>query len=169
MSQTHEPSLPEGLRFHTILVPHDFTPESDLALARAGELAAATQGVVHLLHVLPYPAGTSFVDPTPLVWADRALLDERRAVSARLIALGDRLEAPVEPHVAIGTPAAQICETAEHVGADLIVMGTRTRRGAAALFHGSIAARTVRRATCPVLTVRASGGDPESPEASRVH
>jgi nucleotide-binding universal stress UspA family protein len=168
MPQTHQPALPEGLRFQTILVPHDFTPESDLALERAGELAAATHGVVHLLHVLPYPAGTSFADPTPLVWADRALLDEKRAVSARLIALGDRVEAPVEPHVAVGTPAAQICETAEHIGADLIVMGTRARRGVVSLFQGSIAARTVRRATCPVLTVRCCGED-ASAEAPTTH
>jgi nucleotide-binding universal stress UspA family protein len=161
MSQSHHHELPKGFQFQTILVPHDFTSESDLALERAAELAAASSGVVHLLHVLPYPAGTAFVDPTPTVWADRSLLDAKRAVSARLLALGERVAAPVEAHVAIGTPAAQICETAEHIGADLIVMGTHPRRGVS-LFQGSIAARTVRRATCPVFTLRCAASPSES-------
>jgi nucleotide-binding universal stress UspA family protein len=154
MRTTTQSSVPKGLQFRTILVPHDFTVESDVALRRAAELAGMSDGVVHLLHVLPYPAGTALVDSTPIVWADRSLLDARRSAGARLLALGDGVEAPVEAHVAIGTPAAQICETAEHIGADLIVMGTHARRGAAALFQGSVAARTVRRAVCPVLALR---------------
>jgi nucleotide-binding universal stress UspA family protein len=166
MARTHTTELPEGLRFHTILDPHDFTPESDVALERAGELASRSAGVVHLLHVLPYPAGTSFVDPTPAVWADRSLLDAKRSVGARLLALGDRVDAPVEAHVTIGTPAAQICETAEHIGADLIVMSTHARRGVASLFQGSIAARTVRRASCPVFTLRCSAAHDSPPSGT---
>jgi nucleotide-binding universal stress UspA family protein len=155
MSGLSTTKLPKGLQFRTVLVPHDFTHESDLALERAGELAALSAGVVHLLHVLPYPPGTAIADATPLVWADRSLLDARQAAAARLLALGDRLpEVPVEAHVTIGTPAAQICETALLIGADLIVMGSHSRRGMASLLQGSIAARTVRRASCPVFTVR---------------
>lgn len=151
---SHTSELPTAFRFNAILVPHDFTPESDVALERAAELAAAGNGVVHLLHVLAYPVGTSFVDPTPLVWADRALLDAKESANAKLLTLGNHVDAPVETHVAIGTPAAQICETAEHLGADLIVMSTHGRRGVAALFQGSVAARTVRRACCLVFTLR---------------
>ena len=148
-------NVPASLLFRTILVPHDLTPESDLALARAGELASLSNGVVHLLHVLPYPPGSAIADSTPFVWAERTLLDEKEAVVAKLLAVGDRVVAsPVEVHVTLGTPAAQICETAEHIRADLIVMWSEARRGLGSLLQGSIAARTVRRALCPVFTVR---------------
>lgn len=148
-----------GLQFRTILVPHDFTPESDEALERAADLALASAGAVHLLHVLPYPTDTLLAHRTPFIWADAALLDTRAAVTARLLALGARSRVPVEAHVTIGTPAAQICETAEHIGADLIVMGTHVRRGLGGRFQGSIAARTVRRARCPVLALQGPSRD----------
>lgn len=147
--------VPTNLLFRTILVPHDLTAESDLALERAGELASLSSGVVHLLHVLPVPPGSAIAVATPLFWADRKLLEEKEAVAARLLALGDRLvDTPVEVHVTIGAPAAQICETADFVHADLIVMWSDAHRGLASLLKGSIAARIVRRARCPVFTVR---------------
>jgi nucleotide-binding universal stress UspA family protein len=48
-----------------------------------------------------------------------------------------------------------ICEVAEQVSADLIVMGTHGRKRLAQLLLGSVAARTLQQASCPVLTVRA--------------
>jgi universal stress protein A len=58
--------------------------------------------------------------------------------------------------VVSGAPATAICETAEKIGADLIVMGTHGRTGIAHVFLGSVAERTIRHAPCPVLTVRGS-------------
>jgi nucleotide-binding universal stress UspA family protein len=53
-----------------------------------------------------------------------------------------------------GFPDEAIVETARQRGADLIVVGTHGRRGAARLMLGSVAARVVAGAPCPVLTAR---------------
>ena len=57
----------------------------------------------------------------------------------------------------MGEPAAEILEVARARGADLIVMGTHGRTGLEHALMGSIAERVVRRAHCPVLTVRPAG------------
>jgi nucleotide-binding universal stress UspA family protein len=53
-----------------------------------------------------------------------------------------------------GDPADAIIRTVESDGADMIVMGTHGRRGISRLLMGSVAEAVVRRAPCPVLTVK---------------
>ena len=53
-----------------------------------------------------------------------------------------------------GHPRDAILEAAEQGGYGLIVMGTHGRRGLSHLFIGSVAEQVVRRASCPVLTIR---------------
>jgi nucleotide-binding universal stress UspA family protein len=61
---------------------------------------------------------------------------------------------PWEVEVATGPPADTIIHVAYKRGADLIVMGTHGRTGLQHVLHGSVAAKVVRLALCPVLTVR---------------
>ena len=44
---------------------------------------------------------------------------------------------------------------AEEVHYDLIVMGTHGRKGLSRLLMGSVAENVVRKATCPILTLKA--------------
>ena len=53
-----------------------------------------------------------------------------------------------------GPPSECIVKCAEHENADLIVMGTRGLTGLKHVFLGSVAERTLRHATCPVMTVK---------------
>jgi nucleotide-binding universal stress UspA family protein len=53
-----------------------------------------------------------------------------------------------------GDAARTIVELADSGGFDLIVMGTHGRTGIGHLLMGSVAEKVVRRARCPVLTVR---------------
>jgi nucleotide-binding universal stress UspA family protein len=53
-----------------------------------------------------------------------------------------------------GSTAREICEQARDLGTDLIVLGTHGRSGLSRALLGSVAERVVRRAPCPVLTVR---------------
>jgi nucleotide-binding universal stress UspA family protein len=48
-----------------------------------------------------------------------------------------------------------ILRVAEEIHADLIVMGTHGRTGLGRLLMGSVAEQVVRRAPCPVLTMKA--------------
>jgi nucleotide-binding universal stress UspA family protein len=54
-----------------------------------------------------------------------------------------------------GDPASAILELEKEVRPDLIVMGTHARTGLRHMVLGSVAERTVRESTVPVLTLRA--------------
>ncbi len=56
-------------------------------------------------------------------------------------------------HVSIGAPPPQIVETAENLGADLIVVGSHGKHGLGLLL-GSTANGVLHQARCDVLTVR---------------
>jgi nucleotide-binding universal stress UspA family protein len=54
-----------------------------------------------------------------------------------------------------GNPAAEIVELAKAEDVDLIVMSTHGRTGLTRALMGSVAEVVVRRASCPVLTLKA--------------
>lgn len=62
-----------------------------------------------------------------------------------------------ETRVVDGVPAAAIVRTADELGAELVVVGTRGRTGLVRIALGSTADRVVRNAACSVLAVRLGG------------
>jgi len=78
----------------------------------------------------------------------RGLAEQKRAAEA-----AGALQ--VETQLLHGFAAGEILSFAEQGGFDLIVMGSHGRRGLIHAFLGSVAERVLRRAPCPVLTVRA--------------
>jgi nucleotide-binding universal stress UspA family protein len=138
------------LPFKTILFATDFSSTSDVAFTVAAALARDYRARVVALHVIePVRAGfsefNSYVGPEEdKGWA----LDKLHAIKSP------------SPHVTIeyrlleGDPAALISEAAAELKADLVVMGTHGRTGFTRLVMGSVAENVLRRAPCPVLTVR---------------
>ncbi|MEO8079343.1 MAG: universal stress protein [Caldimonas sp.] len=57
-------------------------------------------------------------------------------------------------HDPVGDPATTIAALATELGCELIVMGTRGLGAGAAVLMGSVAQRTVERATVPVLLAK---------------
>lgn len=141
-----------------ILVPVDFSSHSDRALRYAARLAAQTGASVELLHVVDNPvasgAWTSEVYVPDLPQMLDTLLGEanKRLTTLKSVAATEGIA--VETRVLTGQPAHTIVEHAGAGAFDLIVMGTHGRTGFSHLFVGSVAERVVRRAPCPVLTVR---------------
>jgi nucleotide-binding universal stress UspA family protein len=140
-----------------IVCPIDFSDASRAAMEVAADLSRRFGADLVLLHAYPVP-GYTFPDGSVVAspkmmqeLADQARkhLDEWRAEAEKLVgaprATGD---------TAIGEPAAEILTFAKARGADLLVMGTHGRTGLEHALMGSIAERVVRRAHCPVLTVR---------------
>lgn len=146
-------------RFTRILVPTDFGPASEAALACAREMATRFDASLHLLHVVEDAMATGVWTPEVYVGAsaevrDRLMRDaEQRLTEAIPAAERDRFRSAAE--VRVGGAAETIVEFAREKAIDLIVMGTHGRRGLAHMFLGSVAERLVRTAPCPVLTVRA--------------
>jgi nucleotide-binding universal stress UspA family protein len=140
-----------------ICCPIDFSDASRAAMEVAGDLAKRFGADLVLLHAYPIP-GYTFPDGSVVAspkmmqdLADQAQkhLEEWRADAER------QLGAPrVTAEKAVGEPAAEILKAAKEGRCDLIVMGTHGRTGIEHALMGSIAERVVRRAHCPVLTVR---------------
>jgi nucleotide-binding universal stress UspA family protein len=142
-----------------ILVPVDFSQCSWAALEHARYFAERYQATVHVLHVWETPP---YVDPrtTDDLSRPRQTLVEFVHTAAgqemkRLLAELERAES-VEVYCRLesGDPCDTIVRVAAE-GYDLVVMGTHGRKGLTHLLLGSITERVVRRARCPVLTVRA--------------
>lgn len=60
-----------------------------------------------------------------------------------------------EHRLVLGSPATAIVDLAEREGVEMIVMPTHGRTGVFRLLMGSVAEEVVRKAKCPVLTVKA--------------
>jgi nucleotide-binding universal stress UspA family protein len=135
----------------TILHPTDFSGPSDLAFRMACGLARDFGARLVVLHVAEFPANvypeaTRHEDPTlrhPALWAK---VRELRPPSAGL---------SVEHRLADGDAAEEVLRAAGETGSDLIVLGTHGRTGLKHLLMGSVAEQVVRKAPCPVLTVKA--------------
>ncbi len=133
-----------------VLVPIDFSPSSLAALRHAVELVRPQNGTVLLLHVVN-PAASGFSEAETMGGMVLARFGRR------LKNLANRLHAEglsVEPHVLIGSVEDEILAMASRRGVDLIVIGTHGRSGWGHHLLGSTAERVVRRADCPVLTVK---------------
>jgi nucleotide-binding universal stress UspA family protein len=156
----------EDDRIEVMLVKGRVAPMSKLLVAidssdaaasavRAGEkLAAESGGEILLLHVVD----PSRVLPPPEVahTYQPALAELRRSGQALLNETRLRITANVAVRLLMleGDPADTIVGTAQREGADTIVIGTDSRGRLAHFLLGSTADSVIRRATCPVLTVR---------------
>jgi nucleotide-binding universal stress UspA family protein len=65
-----------------------------------------------------------------------------------------------EHRLMVGSPAGAIVHLAEKEGVDMIVMPTHGRTGLMRVLMGSVAEEVVRKAKCPVLTVKAAAKKP---------
>lgn len=151
---------------YRIVVGIDQTRESDAALDRALELARREPAAeVHVVSVAsPYGAFVRFDGhgkDMPLDEAGLVLAEEvKHKLGAAAIGPGLRVAA----HVRTGKAAQEIAQVAADLEADLVVVGSRGRRGAERLLLGSTAETVVRIAPCPVLVVRPKGAGDGVPE-----
>lgn len=140
-----------------ILVPTDFSECSTVALRYGLALAERFGAHLHLLHVVqspfdqPWSVEVYAVSQADFETTARAQSDARLA---RLVAEADRPPGAVSCVTTIGAPCPAIVAYAKEAPVDLIVMGTHGRGAVAHLLIGSVAENVVRRAPCPVLTVR---------------
>jgi nucleotide-binding universal stress UspA family protein len=145
------------LPIKTILHPTDFSDCSRQAFRLASLLAQEQGARLIILHVKPPPEVT-VASGDALVVLQPGGYDERLRQALRRLEVADP-EVTVEHRLAEGNPARVIVEQAEASGCDLIVMGTHGRTGLGRLLLGSVAEHVLRKACCPVLTVKAPAPD----------
>lgn len=148
-----------------ILVPTDFSQNSLRALDYAVGLAeryAAEIVVVHVLELPIYPAMSFGSGSISLP----ALQEEmREAVNAQLARVMEEHLADTRATSILreGTAFVEIIEAAREQNADMIVLGTQGNSAFKQLLLGSTAERVVRKAPCPVLTIRDSEHESTAP------
>jgi nucleotide-binding universal stress UspA family protein len=138
-----------------ILAPTDFSESSLKALEEAVDLGKLLGAEVHILHVVPllmYALAPDVVPDDPEF--ERRL---REKLAVRLEETAQRMRARgAEIHTLLvdGNPGREIPELAKERGFDLVVMATHGRSGWSRFTLGSVAERTVRGSSVPVLTLR---------------
>jgi nucleotide-binding universal stress UspA family protein len=135
------------LRIRTIIHPTDFSEPSQYALRLACSLASDAGARLLLLHVVP----------TSLAAEKRGFGEELGEELNRMKMPKTHL--PVERRLEEGDPVTRILGIAEEESCDLIVMGTHGRTGLGRILMGSVAEQVMRKATCPVLTVKMPEGE----------
>lgn len=143
--------------FERMLCAVDFSATAMAGLEYAASLSERPTTrlmVLHVLELLPVVYEPSMAVPfdferhRPAL--ERASLEElRKAVPASI-----RGKAAVEEIVASGRPGSEILREAAERRADLIVLGIHGHNALDRLLFGSTAEYVVRRAACPVLSVR---------------
>jgi len=142
-----------------ILVPTDFSEQSCEALRRAGILADLHHAEIHLLHVIE-PAVYFEADMIPVSPVSEINEAMHKGAKRRLNEQAAAAGFPVITHMeeSRGEPAQAICEFAESLPADLILIGRHGHQGALEHFLiGSTAERVVRHAHCSVLVTMPHG------------
>jgi nucleotide-binding universal stress UspA family protein len=145
--------------FGKILLATDFSDASRTAFEAAVKIARDSGGRLDLVHVYQIPPAASLGFAPPGIYEDfeRAVRADAEKKLEALVAEARGRGVEARPLALAGFPDEEIVNRAKHEQADLIVMGTHGRRGAARLFLGSVASRVVTTAPCPVMTVRAGG------------
>ena len=146
-----------------ICCPIDFSDASRAALEVAADLARRGGADLVLLHAYPIP-GYTFPDgsvvASPRMMQELAEQAQRHLEEWRASAAAIAGEGRVAVEKVVGEPAAEIVSFAKAKGVDLLVLGTHGRSGLEHALMGSVAERVVRKAHCPVLTVRAPPASP---------
>lgn len=136
---------------HRVLLTTDLSAHSIPAHGRGLALACALAGTPHpslrTLHVIPPATLDETVDA-----ADGEVNAAKVELAAFLPAHAVEGRVPAAC-VRFGEPAQAIVHEARAWSADLLVLGTHGRRGAARLLLGSVAESVLRHAPCSVLVV----------------
>lgn len=152
------------IRLQRMLFPTDFSAGAAAAHRYACELSHRFQSELHVIYVLedPLVAAPDFVMGMALPPAIKdAPAKVHREEEQDLLQRLDEVIASADPRpistvraVRFGSPFVEIVRYARSHDIDLIVMGTHGRGAIAHILLGSVAERVVRKAPCPVLTVR---------------
>ena len=146
-----------GPQIDRVLAPVDLSDQSELVLHHAVALAESYSAPLDLLHVVEEAAYPNVYGLDPLTPSLPNVQDRAREALETLASEVDLRTDPLNVHVLAGNAARDIVEFAEDNATDLIVMATHGRTGLERFFIGSVAEKVVRRAPCPVFTLKSFG------------
>ncbi|HEV2980471.1 MAG TPA: universal stress protein [Solirubrobacteraceae bacterium] len=154
--------------FHSILVAIDGSPDSDLALTHAIDLAEGEQAVLTLFSAVGGPPAAAYIGSGSAVAATLA----REAEAATETMLREAVEC-VPDYVSVRTVMSQkpvreaLLDRLATGHYDLIVMGSRGRGAIRAALLGSVSHYVLNHSRAPVLVVHAQRHSLQDPDTSQ--
>lgn len=156
----HLTPLPPGgatmLPIRRVLFPTDFSDPAEYAWPYALAFAQEFGAEVHLLHVVAPPprlAETYTVNFDPEKMVQTLVAEANGAMDQQVEKVKER-KLIFHREVRVGVDYREILDYATKHDMDLIVMATHGRTGLAHVLLGSVAEKVVRKAPCPVLTIK---------------
>jgi universal stress protein A len=141
--------------FNKILCPVDFSEFTDEILEYALDITKKYNAELHLIHVIPnlnyFTPYESFFTPENLIVVEKNMETEVNKDFDNII---KKIDIPVKKVIRTGAAFVEIIDYVRTESIDLIIMGTHGRTGLEHILIGSVAERVIRKAPCPVLTVR---------------
>jgi nucleotide-binding universal stress UspA family protein len=143
-----------------ILVPTDFTEDSDRALREAIGIAAASRGRVYMLHVdpsVPFAVGESVVYPeviNAIEKNDELITRQKMVEEARKVA--SQTEVEIEFDERHGVTFEEILAYMKDKLIDLVVIEPHAKKGLLKNLLGGVTDRLLKESTCPMLVLPAT-------------
>lgn len=141
------------VKIKVILCPVDYSSGSLAALEYAVHFARREAARLCLMHVIDVRYLEGYT-PLEVTRPDSGTINRLKEELLNHVPEEVRKKVGVETIVTVGIPVVEIVNAAREKEADVIIMGTHGRTGIAHVIMGSVAENVVRRAHCPVLTVR---------------
>jgi nucleotide-binding universal stress UspA family protein len=142
--------------FSTILFATDFSEISEYAFEYAYTLTRKYDSRLIIMHVINEPVDLRgfYVPHISFDSLEQEIIDAAEKMMVKFCA-GRLQDLPKhETVIASGIPYEEILRKVDDDDVSLVVLGTHGRAGIDHLLFGSTAERVVRRARCPVMTVR---------------
>jgi universal stress protein E len=150
--RTLEFTRPEARKRYRVLMAHDLTGPSEIALVRAARLTLERDGHLTILHVVDSDL------PAAVIEARRT--HAKNYLETELRRWLGRSEVSYRIDIGIGDPAGAIAARAQAQSVDLVVTGRHQRRGFADMFTPAIVGRLLRQMRQAILTVSNSNQSP---------
>jgi nucleotide-binding universal stress UspA family protein len=147
------------IKLKKVLVPTDFSESAKHAFIYGVSFAQEYRAELVLLHVVEnLTVGyASDLFPVPMAEVFQEISGYAKTELAKLADEARQKGIAVSELVAQGKPSAEIIRHASENDVDMIVLGTHGKGMLDQALFGSTTERVVRRAPCPVLTVRMAG------------
>ena len=145
------------IKLKKILYPTDFSDSSLEALPYALSFARDYKAKLVLMHVVNeaiFSEGLSLARAIAPEALGQEMADEADRRLKMLIPADQRAGLDVEMVILHGMPFLEVIRYAKANDIDLIVIGTHGRSGVDHIIFGSTAEKVVRKAPCPVLSVK---------------
>ena len=144
------------MSFKEVVVPTDFSEHSMRAVDYAVEIAQKFDSNLHVVYIIEpllqvADVSWSSVDFEQL---NKAHKESAEKQIAKVIEESVPEGVQASSEILFGKPFVEIVKYARDQNADLIVMATHGRGAISHILMGSTAEKVVRKAPCPVLTVK---------------